>query len=152
MARGKRAGAPAPGAKNAVRPDIKEALGKALLNRAKELGVGSVTGLGMEDRPAETAPKPGTQGFLFGEGDKVRAALSSELVIINAEIGGAEKRMLGIKEIISCLSDRRRIVEDAMLALDKIKDKKKKKPAAEPEKAKPAAAEKPKPKKSEKKS
>lgn len=116
----------APGPKVQVKTTIKEALNKALEHRADQLGVQSVIGFGMKDGPAtDKPPAVGTQGFLFGEGDKIRAALSSELVIINAEIGGAERRKMGINEIISCLSDRRRIVEDAMLALDKVKDKKK---------------------------
>lgn len=136
MAKGKRAEGPLLHVKGAVRPALKEALGKALENRAKQLGVESVTGLGLKDGPAtDKPPAVGTQGFLFGEGDKIRAALSSELVIINAEIGGAERRKMGINEIISCLSDRRRVVEDAMNALDKVKDKKKpgkKKPQPEP--------------------
>jgi hypothetical protein len=74
---------------------------------------------------AEKISPVGAQGFLFGEGDKIRAALSSELVIINAEIGAAEKSKMNINEKIDILSDRRRIVEDAMTALDKVKDKKK---------------------------
>jgi hypothetical protein len=115
--------------KTEVKPDIKEALGKAIENRATQLGleVKSVTGLGMKDvlPTAEKISPVGAQGFLFGEGDKIRAALSSELVIINAEIGAAEKSKMNINEKIDILSDRRRIVEDAMTALDKVKDKKK---------------------------
>ena len=148
--KGKRAGAPAPGVKTAVSPGIKEALGKALDNRAKQLGVDpkSLNGFGMKEgaeaqarqgaaailgiNPAPLAVSPaaevkplldGEQGFLFGESDKIRAALSSELAIINAEIGATEKSKMNINEKIDILSRRRRIVEDAMNTLDRAKGK-----------------------------
>jgi len=132
MAKGKRSRAGAPGVKTAVSPGIKEALGKALDNRAKQLGVDpkSLNGFGMKDgaaaqaRAAEVKPLlDGEQGFLFGESDKIRAALSSELAIINAEIGAAEKSKMNLNEKIDSLGHRRRIVEDAMNTLDRAKGK-----------------------------
>lgn len=118
----------APGPKVQVKTTIKEALGKAFGHRADQLGVPDYT-LGMKEG-AKAQAKVGTTGFLFGEGDKIRTALSSELTIINAEIGAAEKSKMNINERIDLLSERRRVVEDALLALGRTGSKdKEKKPA-----------------------
>lgn len=75
-------------------------------------------------KTSESVPKPAAskipeQGFLFGEADKVRAALSSELGIINGEISSADERRINLMAKISELESRRKIVEDAMRAIDK---------------------------------
>jgi hypothetical protein len=150
MSKGKRAGGPAPGVKKAdfkavagvgfrealvgrQSPDSKKKANEkaeheaAQVARDKALGKSPLTG---EPMKMVTAPDKGwpnkedAQGFLFGEADKIRTALSSELVIINAEIDSAEKSQVSIENRIDSLEARRRVVEDAMKSIDKVKDEK----------------------------
>ena len=134
----------------------------------KQIKEGSAKKGGRKEKPAKlrpqiplacASPKPGEapiaerlgkkepeQGFLFGEADKVRAALSAELTIINGEIGSAEERKMNLNAKISELEDRRKVVEDAMKTLDKAQGEKAaaKKPKEQPDKKPKAPAKKPK--------
>jgi hypothetical protein len=118
----------------ALKKSVKVLHDQAQVARDKALGKSPLTGepMKMVTAPAVGLSQPDkgwpnkedAQGFLFGEADKIRTALSSELVIINAEIDSAEKSQVSIENRIDSLEARRRVVEDAMKSLDKVKDEK----------------------------